>query len=104
MYHSLIFENHPSGFENIGNYSKGRIKEMFGTLAGSDAARFGACLDSDQNKAKVTANADEAAQSKVTSTPSFVVNGKLITGDVRIASLDGWKQIFAEVAPDVKLP
>jgi protein-disulfide isomerase len=102
-YHSLIFENHPSGFENIGNYSKGRIKEMFGTLVGGDAAKFGACLDSDQNKAKVQANAEEATQSKVTSTPSFVVNGKLITGDNRITSADGWKQIFAEVAPDVKL-
>jgi protein-disulfide isomerase len=103
-YHSLIFENHPSGYENIGNYSKGRIKEMFGTLAGVDAAKFAACLDSDQNKAKVNANAEEAATNKVQSTPSFVVNGKLITGDGRISSVDGWKQIFAEVAPDVKLP
>jgi protein-disulfide isomerase len=103
-YHELIFENHPSGFENIGNYSKARIKEMFGTLAGGDAAKFGVCLDSDQNKAKVQANVEEASQSKVQSTPSFVVNGKLITADGRISSVDGWKQIFAEVAPDVKLP
>jgi protein-disulfide isomerase len=103
-YSALIFENHPSGFENIGNYSTGRIKEMFGTLAGADTAKFGACLDSGQNKAKVNANLEEATQNKVSSTPSFVVNGKLITGDGRIASVDGWKQIFAEVAPDVKLP
>ena len=101
-FHATLFANQPNGFENIGSFSKARLKEMFGTVPGGDATKFGTCLDSDQNKPKVQANADEATQNKVQSTPSFVVNGKLITADSRISSVDGWKQIFAEVAPDVK--
>ena len=104
-YHQTIFHNQPiTGDENIGNFSKTRIKEMFGTITGGDAAKFGACLDGDQNKAKVQADADEATARPVQQTPSFLVNGKLIAGDNRIATVDGWKKIFAEVAPDVKLP
>ena len=107
QYHSSLFDNQMgllTGEENVGGFTKARLKDIAATIPGIDAAAFNTCLDTDAKKGNVQADYEEAAKRPVERTPSFAVNGKLISADARTSSVDGWKQIFAEVAPDVKFP
>ncbi len=106
-YHAGVFDNQMGRLtreENVGGYSKTRLKDIAATIPGIDAAAFNTCLDTDAKKANVQADYDEAAKRPVERTPSFLVNGKLISADARTSTVDGWKQIFAEVAPGVQIP
>ena len=107
QYHNSLFDNQMgllTNEENVGGFTKIRLKKIVATIPGIDTAAFNTCLDSDAKKVNVQADYDEAAKQPVERTPSFAVNGKLISADARISSIDGWRQIFAEVAPDVKIP
>ena len=107
QYHNALFANQMGLItqeENVGGFSKTRLKDIAATIPGIDAAAFNSCLDSDSKKSNVQADYEEAAKRPVDRTPSFVVNGKLISGDARTQTVDGWKQIFAEVASGVQVP
>ncbi len=98
--HNTIFANQLiTGQENIGNYSKDRLKAMATTIGGLDAATFNQCLDSNKHEAAVRAIRAEGEARQVGSTPSFFINGKL---DPNVRSADDFKRAFAQIAPDVK--
>jgi protein-disulfide isomerase len=47
---------------------------------GLDSKAFASCLDSQRNLSKVQANASDAASAGLNSTPSFVINGRVLIG------------------------
>lgn len=52
-----------------------------------DAAAFDRCLDSGEQRAAVDAMATEASAAGVRSTPTFMINGKIVTGAATIDAL-----------------
>ncbi|MCS6773917.1 MAG: thioredoxin domain-containing protein [Anaerolineae bacterium] len=97
--HNTLFANQPAGGrENIGNYSRQRLKEMAATIEGLDTAAFNACLDSNRYEQVVLEQQREATQRGVNSTPTLIVNGQLFAGARGAEEL---RQIFAQVAPGV---
>lgn len=97
--HHVVFANQlPTGEKDIGNYSRGRLKEMAATIEGLNTDAFAQCLDSNRHEATVQQHAREALSRGVNSTPSFLVNGQLFTG---AQSVDDFRKIFQQVAPNV---
>lgn len=96
-FHNTLFGNQFD--ENVGQFSKERLKKI-GAAVGLDAASFNTCVDSSANSARITEMAAEADRLGVQSTPSFIINGKLVTGGQNLAAL---KQAIAEVAPGVAI-
>jgi protein-disulfide isomerase len=96
-FHNTLFGNQFD--ENVGQYSKDRLKKV-GAAVGLDAATFNACVDNTANRARVAEMAAEADRLGVQSTPSFVINGKLVTGGQNLAAL---KQAIAEIAPGIAI-
>ena len=71
-YHDLLYAKTPAlGVSDLKKYA---------TEIGLDAALFDACLDTDQNRAKVEQNLDEARHLGLPGTPSFLVNGTKLIG------------------------
>ncbi len=100
--HNTVFGNQLiTGEENAGNFTKARLKEMAATVQGLNGGEFATCLDSDKYIVQVEADMKEGTDQKVERTPTFIVNGKKLEGG---QSVDDFKKIMAEVAPDVKIP
>lgn len=100
--HNTLFANQLiTGEENIGNYSKARLKEMAATIPGMDTAVFNACLDSNKHEARVAEIRKDGEARGVQSTPSFFINGKL---NPNVRTADDFRKAFKEIAPDVVLP
>lgn len=98
--HTTLFVNQPiTGEENIGNYSKQRLKEMAATIPGMDLQAFGDCLDSNKHEQTVLQIRSAGEARGVQSTPTFFVNDQPFPGS---RNVDNFRQIFAQVAPDVK--
>jgi len=71
-YHDLLYARAPAiGVSNLKAYA---------SEIGLDSALFDVCLDSDQNRAKVEQNLDEARKLGLPGTPSFLVNGTKLIG------------------------
>jgi protein-disulfide isomerase len=70
--HAQIFA--AQGAENVGTYTKTSLNKM-ATQAGLDIAAYKSCMDKGTNKQKVEDFNTQAMSRKVTSTPSFFVNG-----------------------------
>jgi protein-disulfide isomerase len=101
--HATLFENQLiTHEENVGNFSKDRLKQMATTIAGIDNAKFAACLDANTHEAKVAEIRAEGEKRGVQGTPTIFINGKSYYQDNRVTTVDGLRQIFAEIAPDVK--
>ncbi|MFN4292548.1 MAG: DsbA family protein [Thermoflexales bacterium] len=99
--HATLFVNQLiTGQENVGNYSKPRLKEMAATIEGMDTAAFNACLDSNKHEGAVLQIRRDAEARGVQQTPTFFVNGQPFPG---VRSVQDFRQIFAQVAPNVKL-
>ncbi len=99
--HATLFVNQPiTGQENIGNYSKPRLKEMAATIEGMDTAAFNACLDANKYESTVLQIRRDGEARGVQQTPTFFVNGQPFPG---VRSVQDFQQIFAQVAPNVKL-
>lgn len=73
-FHHAVYANHLG--ENVDAYTGDRLKDIARQI-GLDAKTFDSCLDSHAHKQEVLDMAKEARTGGVTSTPSFVVNGKL---------------------------
>lgn len=90
-YHDILFQKQPAdGRENIGTYSVDHLKqyaaemsEAWATLAPErrfDNSVFGACVDSRATASAVEQQTKEGRTLGVQSTPSFLINGRLIAG------------------------
>lgn len=95
--HNSLFENQAG--ENRGGFTKARLKDIAAKV-GLDKTQFDTCLDSNRHEPTVLAGLNAARDTKVQSTPSFVINGKLFPGALSAAD---FRKRFAEVAPDVKV-
>lgn len=98
--HDTLFLNQPQ-IEGTGPqvFSKARLNEMAGA-AGLDTQAFSQCLASSKYASQVEADFNATVQNNVTRTPTFVVNGQVFPG---VISVDEFRRIFAQVAPDVQL-
>jgi protein-disulfide isomerase len=74
-YHDTIFANHNG--ENQGAYSTARLEEM-ARLSGLDMTAFNQCVDNRTHKAEIEQMYLERNDLGIDSTPTFVVNGKLV--------------------------
>lgn len=97
-YHNSLFANQPQQ-EGTGPqvFSKLRLTALAAQL-GLNADSFGQCLSSGKYTAQVENDYNTAIQNNVNGTPTFVVNGQAYTGPKSTAE---FRQIFAEVAPEV---
>ena len=87
-YHDALFS---------GQYSLGRDAYMQYALdLGLDTKAFAACLDNHTFQGEVEADASDAAKAGISSTPTFVVNGRLLVGALPFA--DFKKVIDEELA------
>lgn len=75
-YHDKLFSVW-SG-ENRGTYTKQNLKKYASDL-GLDTGNFNQCLDTDQTLSTVQADTGEATRLAVPGTPSFFVNGRLLS-------------------------
>ncbi len=76
-YHDVLFANQTA--ENIGDFSDRRLRAMAEKL-GLDVDAFDQCFASADARAAVSADDLLAKQSGLTSTPSFLINGKPLIG------------------------
>ena len=76
-YHDVLFANQTG--ENIGDYSDRRLQAMAEEL-GLDMDVFSECLGSADAQAAVSADSLLAIQTGLSSTPSFLINGKPLIG------------------------
>ncbi len=76
-YHDYLFA-HQSG-ENLGGFSKDNLKK-FAVALNLDAAKFNQCLDSDKYADLVKSQTSMAQNLGVSSTPTMVINGKVLLG------------------------
>lgn len=97
-YHDILFQKQPSDRrENIGVYSVNRLKQYAEEVSAAwedgrvfDMAAFDSCVDSRETAAQVEQSNADARDLGVSSTPTFMVNGRLIAGmqsieDIRAA-------------------
>lgn len=81
-YHDLLYLR--QGAENSGVFSNAHLKEfaqqLHDALPDFDVGAFSSCLDSGIKKTVVEQQSQQAQAVGVQSTPSFLINGKLITG------------------------
>ncbi len=76
-YHDLLYHNQSSG--NSGGYSYDNLVGL-AREAGLDVERFEEDLKGDRYEPVVQADFQEAQQSGISGTPTFVVNGTVIAG------------------------
>ena len=76
-YQDILFANQNG--ENIGDYTERRLAAMADEL-GLDLDAFNACYGSQDAQAAVAADALFASQKGLSSTPSFLINGKALLG------------------------
>ena len=96
--HDSLFLNQPQHGASVSEgFSVTRLKVVAAELK-LDTTAFGQCLDSGKYRQEVEDALADTQRNNVTGTPTFFVNGKPYTGP---KSASEFRQIFAEVAPDV---
>lgn len=74
-YHETIFANQFG--ENQGAYSKDRLLRM-AELVGLDMDQFGSCFEDRTHKDEIRAMEEEAVAAGINSTPTLVINGRIV--------------------------
>jgi protein-disulfide isomerase len=77
-YHNLLYANSLGEF--VGSFSTDRLKRMAEQVPGLDLETFNACLDNRTHRDTVQQMANEAQAAGINSTPSFMINGRLVSG------------------------
>ena len=85
-YHDKVFEEQAG--ENQGAYSKENLKRFAAEL-GLDTEQFDQCLDSGTYRSKVREEVKEAQRRRINSTPSLLVNGRLVPNGSSYQVLQG---------------
>ncbi len=76
-YHDLLYQN--QGGENIGAFSKDRLK-AFGGRLGLDAAVFNACVDGGRHAGAVQSDFASVSAQGFNGTPTFIIGTRRIVG------------------------
>lgn len=95
-YHKLVFTNQ-SG-EGEGAFSVRRLKAFAETL-GLDMNQFNACLDSGRYAADVRADEQLARSFGIQSTPTILVNGRIVEGGANYGTLQQAIEAALAVSP-----
>ena len=77
-YHNLLYANSLGEF--VGSFSTDRLKRMAEQVPGLDVATFNSCLDNRTKQNTVQQMANEAQAAGIRSTPTFVINGRTVSG------------------------
>lgn len=97
--HDSLFLNQPVHDAPVSaGFSIQRLTSIAAQL-GLDTATFGTCLETGVYRQQVQNDLVAAQQANVTGTPTFVINDQVYTGPLSTAN---FREIFAEVAPDVE--
>jgi protein-disulfide isomerase len=84
-YHNALFD---------AQYGLGRSAyEQYGSELGLDMAAFTSCLDDQRYQAEVDADSSDAARLGLSSTPTFIINGRVLVGALPYAD---FKQVIDE--------
>lgn len=75
--HDLLYTN--QGAENSKAFSNERLR-AFGETLKLDTNQYNDCFNNGKNRSRVTKDGEEARAAKISSTPSFLINGELIQG------------------------
>lgn len=75
--HSALFHNQVS--ENNGAFARQRLEEIASSVD-LDMAQFNQCMDENTYEDEVAQSDQEAFEQNIRSTPSFLINGQLVTG------------------------
>jgi protein-disulfide isomerase len=75
-YHDVLF-NKWTG-ENVGTYTKDKLKKYAADMGGLDLTKFNTCVDTERTKSIIEADKTESAKFGVSGTPTFFLNGKLL--------------------------
>lgn len=78
-------------FDNQGNFDKNNLKLLAKNL-GLNIKDFNSCLDNDKYSQEIRQDYANGVQSNVSGTPSYIVNGQLITGTI---NYETWETIIA---------
>jgi protein-disulfide isomerase len=97
--HASIFLNQPQEHSTSNVFGDAQLVAI-ATRLQMDGGAFQKCLSSNRYAQRVQADYHEATARSITSTPTFVVNGQPFVG---IKQVQDFRQIFATVAPDVKV-
>ncbi len=81
-FHDLLFANQNG--ENIGDFTVKRVQAMAKTL-GLDSAKFNACLSDSATANTVAQDYAAGIKAGIDSTPSFLINGKVVAGALPFA-------------------
>lgn len=97
--HNSLFLNQPPG-EGMGMqvFNDERLT-LIATKLKMDPAAFSACLSANTYAMQVADDYRTTQEAGITGTPTFIVNGKPYVGP---QSVDDFRRIFAEVAPEVR--
>ena len=87
-YRELLYRS--QGAENSGAFSNDRLKAL-APLAGLDAARFSACLDSGRYADGVRAETAEGRRLGIPGTPTILVDGQIVKGATGLPTADELK-------------
>ncbi len=80
-YHDIVFANQTALFANL-NAKIDKTLSAFAEALGMDVADFETCMDRGKYSDQVQQDGVEARQAGINSTPSFVINGKLVVGNL----------------------
>lgn len=77
-YHNLLYANFLG--EGAGSFSTDRLKRIAEQTPGLDLETFNACVDNRTHRGTVQQMANEAVAAGISSTPTFEINGRPVSG------------------------
>ena len=89
-YHNALYDNSLGEFK--GSFTPDRLKQIATLVPALDQDAFGACVDNRTHTATVQQLAADAVAAGINSTPTFVINGRPVTG----ADYEAIKQAIEE--------
>lgn len=84
--HDLLFLRQAAGAFSEDNLKKFG-QELKDAKGGFDTGRYNSCIDSGATKSVIEADAQEASDNDINSTPTFFVNGEMVSGNRSIEDM-----------------
>jgi len=86
-YHDILYANQADLFANI-NKKLDKTLSAYAESLGMDVVEFEACMKSNKYNEKIQEDFVETNQAKITSTPSFLINGTLLVGNAPLEEFE----------------
>ncbi len=99
-FHDILYANQTNLFANV-NKKLDKTLSAYAESLGMDVVSFEKCLKSNKFNDVIQEDLIEANQAEIRSTPSFLVNGRLVLGNV---PLDDFETIIQEELENANVP